>query len=195
VPAALDGPVFALYGTQFPMYRGFMMLVALLMLLAIWLLLTRTRIGLVIQAALPHPETVEALGHNVPRVFTTVFAAGTALAGLAGVIGGNYRVTEPGMAFSMGPIVFVVVVFGGLGSLTGCFIASILMGLIQTFAVVLDYSLADLLEMVGIVVTKATPGSEFLMVTLPRIAALLPFILLVLILVLRPRGLMGTRDT
>jgi len=111
------------------------------------------------------------------------------------VIGGNYRVTEPGMAFSMGPIVFVVVVFGGLGSLTGCFIASILMGLIQTFAVVLDYSLADLLEVFGFVVTKATPGSEFLMVTLPRIAALLPFILLVLILVLRPRGLLGTRDT
>jgi branched-chain amino acid transport system permease protein len=138
---------------------------------------------------------VGALGHNVPRVFTTVFAAGTALAGLAGVIGGNYRVTEPGMAFSMGPIVFVVVVFGGLGSLSGCFIASILMGLIQTFAVVLDYSLADLLGLFGVMVTKATPGSEFLMVSLPRIGALLPFILLVLILVLRPRGLMGTRDT
>ena len=61
-----------------------------------------------------------------------------ALAGLAGVIGGNYQVTEPAMAFTMGPIVFVVVVFGGLGSLTGCFIASLLMGLIQTFAVVLD---------------------------------------------------------
>jgi branched-chain amino acid transport system permease protein len=158
-------------------------------------LLTRTRIGLIIQAALTHPDMAGALGHNVPRVFTMVFAAGTALAGLAGVIGGNYRVTEPGMAFSMGPIVFVVVVFGGLGSLTGCFIASILMGLIQTFAVVLDYSLADLLEVFGVVVTKATPGSEFLMVTLPRIAALLPFILLVLILVLRPRGLLGTRDT
>ena len=58
-----------------------MMLVALLMLLAIWLLLTRTRIGLVIQAALTHPETVEALGHNVPRVFMLVFGGGAALAG------------------------------------------------------------------------------------------------------------------
>ncbi len=65
-------------------------------------------------------------------VFTTVFAGGCLLAGLAGVIGGNYQTTEPGMADAMGPIVFVVVVFGGLGSLAGCFIASILMGMIQT---------------------------------------------------------------
>ena len=76
VPAALDGPLFTVFGTQFPIYRGFMMLVALLMLLAIWLLLTRTRIGLVIQAALTHPETVESLGHNVPRVFMMVFGGG-----------------------------------------------------------------------------------------------------------------------
>ena len=131
-----------------------MLLISALMFGAIWLGLTRTRIGLIIQAALTHPEMVGALGHNVPRVFTTVFAAGTALAGLAGVIGGNYQVTEPAMAFTMGPIVFVVVVFGGLGSLTGCFIASLLMGLIQTFAVVLDYSLADLLARFGLVVTE-----------------------------------------
>jgi branched-chain amino acid transport system permease protein len=74
-------------------------------------------------------------------------------------------------------------------------VQDIISGQIQTFAVVLDDSLPDLLEVFGFVVTKATPGSEFLMVTLPRIAALLPFILLVLILVLRPRGLLGTRDT
>ena len=138
---------------------------------------------------------VGALGHNVPRVFTTVFAAGTALAGLAGVIGGNYQTTEPGMADAMGPIVFVVVVFGGLGSLTGCFIASLLMGLIQTFAVVFDYSLADLLRWLGLTVTSATPFHEVLTVPLPRIGALLPYVLLVLILVFKPRGLMGTRDT
>ena len=98
VPEVLGGPLFTIYGTQFPMYRGFMMLVALLMLVAIWLLLKRTRIGLVIQAALTHPETVEALGHNVPRVFMLVFGGGTALAALAGVIGGNAFITEPGMA-------------------------------------------------------------------------------------------------
>ena len=74
--------------SPFPATRGFMMIVALLMLLALWLLLTKTRIGLVIQAALTHPEAVESLGHNVPRVFMLVFGAGTGLAGLAGVIGG-----------------------------------------------------------------------------------------------------------
>jgi branched-chain amino acid transport system permease protein len=195
VPPSLDFPLFTVYGANFPAYRGFMLLVSFLMFGAIWLGLTRTRIGLVIQAALTHPDMVGALGHNVPRVFTIVFAAGTALAGLAGVIGGNYQVTEPAMAFSMGPIVFVVVVFGGLGSLTGCFIASLLMGLIQTFAVVLDYSLADLLKEFGFTVTTATPFHEVLTVPVPRIGALLPFLLLVLILVFKPRGLMGTRDT
>jgi branched-chain amino acid transport system permease protein len=88
-----------------------------------------------------------------------------------------------------------VVVFGGLGSLSGCFIASILMGLIQTFAVVFDVSLADLLAKFGFVVTSSTPFAELLTVTLPRVGALLPFLMLVLILVFRPRGLMGTRDT
>jgi branched-chain amino acid transport system permease protein len=194
VPALLDFPLFTVYGTHFPAYRAFMLLISALMFGAIWLGLTRTRIGLIIQAALTHPDMVGALGHNVPRVFTLVFAAGTALAGLAGVIGGNYQVTEPAMAFTMGPIVFVVVVFGGLGSLSGCFIASLLMGLLQTFAVVLDYSLADLLGVFGLKVTAQTPFAEVLTVSLPRIGALLPFILMVLILVLRPRGLMGTRE-
>ncbi|MEY4733476.1 MAG: High-affinity branched-chain amino acid transport system permease protein LivH, partial [Pseudomonadota bacterium] len=81
--------------SPFPATRAFMMLVALLMLVSLWLLLTRTRIGLVIQAALTHPEMAEALGHNVPRVFMLVFGAGTGLAGLAGVIGGSTFVTEP----------------------------------------------------------------------------------------------------
>ena len=78
IPAGLDFPLFTVYGTHFPAYRAFMLLISALMFGAIWLGLTRTRIGLVIQAALHHPEMVGALGHNVPRVFTTVFAAGTA---------------------------------------------------------------------------------------------------------------------
>ena len=128
--------------SPFPATRGFMMLVALLMLVALWLLLTRTRIGLVIQSALTHPEMVEALGHNVPRVFMLVFGAGSALAGLAGVIGGSTFVTEPAMAATVGSVIFVVVVVGGMGSLAGAFVASLLIGIIQTFAVAIDYSLA-----------------------------------------------------
>ena len=95
----------------------------------------------------------------------------------------------------MGPIVFVVVVFGGLGSLTGCFIASLIMGFVQSFAVVFNVSLADLLAHLGIAVSAENPFAEVLTVPLPRIAALLPFLLLILILIFKPRGLMGTRDT
>jgi branched-chain amino acid transport system permease protein len=195
VPPVLDHPLFTIYGTNFHAYRGFMLLISALMFCAIWLMLTRTRLGLVIQAALTHPEMVGALGHNVPRVFTTVFAGGSALAGLAGVIGGNNLVTEPSMAFTMGPIVFVVVVFGGLGSLAGCFIASLIMGFVQTFAVVFDVSLASALALVGIKVTEASWFGEVLTIPLPRIGALLPYVMLVLILLFKPRGLMGTRDT
>ena len=119
----LDFSLFTFYGEHFPAYRGFMLLVSAGMLLALWLLLKKTRVGMVIRAALTHPQMASALGHNVPMVFTIVFAGGCMLAGLAGVIGGNYQTTEPGMADAMGPIVFVVVVFGGLGSLLGCFIA------------------------------------------------------------------------
>jgi branched-chain amino acid transport system permease protein len=195
VPELLDFPLFTLYGIQFPAYRAFMLLISAGMLLSIWLLLTRTRIGLIIQAALTHPSMVSALGHDVPRVFTMVFAGGCALAGLAGVIGGNYQTTEPSMAFAMGPIVFVVVVFGGLGSLAGCFIASIIMGLVQTFAVVIDWSLGDALSPIGIALSSDTLLGELLTVPMARIGPLLPFLMMILILLFRPRGLMGTRDT
>lgn len=194
VPAALDGPLFTLYGMQFPLYRGFMMLVALLMLLAIWLLLTRTRIGLVIQAALTHPETVEALGHNVPRVFMGVFGGGAALAGLAGVIGGNAFVTEPGMASTVGSVIFVVVVVGGMGSLSGAFLASILIGVIQTFAVGIDVSLVSAMRALGMAITEATPGYALWKLKISQIAPILPYVFLVLILIFRPKGLLGTRE-
>src|SRR5215471_16076993 len=150
VPASLDFPLFSIYGENFPAYRGFMLLVSAGMLFATWLLLKKTRIGLIIQAALTHPSMVSALGHNVPLVFTVVFAGGSLLAGLAGVIAGNYFTTESSMADAMGPIVFVVVIFGGLGSLAGCFIASILMGMVQTFSVVIGWSFADLVQPLGI---------------------------------------------
>ncbi|MBC3915888.1 branched-chain amino acid ABC transporter permease [Undibacterium sp. CY18W] len=194
IPAALDGPLFTLYTTTFPMYRGFMMLVALLMLASIYLLLTRTRIGLVIQAALTHPDTVEALGHNVPRVFMLVFGGGCALAGLAGVVGGNAFVTEPGMAATLGSIIFVVVVVGGMGSLAGAFVASLLIGVLQTFAVALDYSFVSLFSVFGMSITASAPGYSLLSLTIAQVAPILPYLLLVLILIFRPRGLLGTRE-
>ena len=194
LPEQLQGPLFTLYGTQFPKSRSFVMLVALLMLLSVWLLLTRTRIGLVIQAALKYPEMVEALGHNVPRVFMLVFGGGAALAGLAGVIGGNTYVTEPAMAASVGSIIFVVVVVGGMGSLAGAFIASLLIGVVQTFAVALDYSLIHVFKAVGVAVTDQTFGYPLLKLTISQVAPILPYLFLVLILIFRPKGLLGTRE-
>ncbi|HXD40285.1 MAG TPA: branched-chain amino acid ABC transporter permease [Ramlibacter sp.] len=194
VPGSLDGPLFTLYGTQFPTYRGFMMLVAILMLIALWLVLTRTRIGLVIQAALTHPETVEALGHNVPRVFMLVFGAGAALAGLAGVIGGNAFVTEPGMAGAVGPVIFVVVVVGGMGSLAGAFIASLLIGVIQTFAVGTDSSLLGAAASIGWNITPETFGYPLWKLKISQVAPILPYLFLVLMLIFRPKGLLGTRE-
>jgi branched-chain amino acid transport system permease protein len=194
LPAELQGPLFTLYGTQFPKSRSFIMLLALLMLLAVWLLLTRTRIGLVIQAALTHPETVEALGHNVPRVFMLVFGGGAALAALAGVIGGNTYVTEPAMAGAVGSIVFVVVVVGGMGSLAGAFLASLLIGVLQTFAVSIDQSLASGLQAFGLRVGPQTFGHELLELSVAQVAPILPYLLLVLMLIFRPKGLLGRRE-
>ena len=194
VPAELDVPLFTLFDTQFPAYRAFMMAVALVMLVSLWLLLSRTRIGMVITAALTHPEMVESLGHNVPRVLMMVFGGGTALAGLAGVIGGNAYATEPGMAQAVGPIIFVVVVIGGMGSLGGAFIASLAIGVIQTFAVAVDQSLVSGLAAIGLQLSPQSFGYSVLSLKLSQVAPILPYLFLVLMLIFRPRGLMGTRE-
>ena len=180
--------------TQFPAFRAFGMGVAVLMLVAVWLVLTRTRIGLVIQASLTHPDAVESLGHNVPRVMMLVFGGGTALAALAGVIGGALRVTEPSMALSVGAVVFAVIVIGGMGSLAGAFIASVGLGIIESFAVGSDKSLADFFGWLGMQVTPETFGYAVWSVKMSQVAAILPFMLLVLILIFRPKGLLGTRE-
>ena len=181
--------------SPFPATRALMMVVAVLMLVGIWLLLTRTRIGYIIQAALTHPEMVEALGHNVPRVFMLVFGAGTGLAALAGVIGGSTFVTEPAMAATVGAIIFVVVVVGGMGSLAGAFVASILIGVIQTFAVAFDYSLITLAGQLGIQLSDAARENSLVKLTVSQVAPILPYLFLVLILIFRPRGLLGARET
>jgi branched-chain amino acid transport system permease protein len=165
--------------TTFPTFRAFGMAVAVLMLIALWLVLTRTRIGLVIQASLTHPQMVEALGHNVPRVFMLVFGAGTALAALAGVIGA---------------VVFAVIVIGGMGSLAGAFVASVGLGIIESFAVGSDHSISDGLRALGMAVTPESFGYAVWSVKVSQIAAILPYLLLVLILIFRPKGLFGTRE-
>jgi branched-chain amino acid transport system permease protein len=127
-------------------------------------------------------------------VFMLVFGGGAALAGLAGVIGGNAYVTDPGMAITVGSIIFVVVVVGGMGSLSGAFLASILIGVIQTFAVAIDSSLIGFMEYFNIAITEETYGYALWKLKVSQVAPILPYLFLVLVLIFRPRGLLGTRE-
>lgn len=192
IPASLDVPAFALGGQTYPSYRLLMGAVALAMFAAIYLLLTRTRVGIVVRAAVYKPAMVEALGHNVQLVFMGVFGVGAALAGLAGALAGAFYTTSPNMALEVGVMVFVVVVVGGLGSLWGALLASLLIGVITSLAVGLDRSLADLLAVIGGAGWGERIGG-LLTLDLSSLAATLPFALMLLVLMLRPSGLMGDR--
>lgn len=187
-PAWLDGALFRFGGAAFSRYRAFAMLVAIAMLGAIYAALRVSQTGLVVRAALTHRDAVEALGHDVPRIQTMVFALGTALAALAGVVAAPLFVVEPAMAESVGSIVFVVVVTGGLGSLSGAFVASLAVGLLQTFAVASDVSLGGLATQLGVTLAPAWRA-----LTLAQIAPLLPYLLMVAMLAVRPQGLFGQR--
>jgi branched-chain amino acid transport system permease protein len=195
VPAALDFPAFTVFGTNYPAYKLFMLVISVAIFIALLVALTRTRVGLIIQAALTHPNMVAMLGHDVPKVFMLVFGVGTGLAAVAGVIAGPALVTQANMAGLLGPILFVVVVVGGLGSLTGAFVASLLIGLVQTFAISLDVSVASVLRAVGI---DAAPSGGVLgdlwNVTIAQVGPIIPYLLLVLVLIARPTGLLGNRE-
>jgi branched-chain amino acid transport system permease protein len=195
VPSALDFPAFTIFATNYPAYKLFMLVISISIFVVLYAVLTKTRIGLIVQAALSHPHMVGHLGHNVPLVFMLVFGVGSGLAAIAGVIAGPALVTAGNMAGLLGPILFVVVVVGGLGSLSGAFVASLLIGLLQTFAVSVNVSLADVFGLIGY-----RPGPDSMLrdiwsVTVAQVAPILPYLLLVLVLILKPTGLMGTRET
>ena len=194
-PELLDFPLFTLYGQDFPAYKAFMILVSVGIFVVLFAVLTRSRVGLVIQAAITHPATVANLGHNVPFVFMGVFGVGSALAGLAGVIAGPALGTFPGMAFVLGSIVFVVIVVGGLGSLGGALLASLLIGWLQSFAIAFDYSVNDVLMLFGLEFDAEHALRDLWSLSLPQVAPILPYLLLILILVFRPTGLLGKRET
>ncbi len=188
-PEVLDGPLFALYGTPFPLYKGFVVLVAMAALLGLYALIAHTRVGLVVRAALTHPRMVENLGHDIGLVFMAVFGLGSALAALAGVIGGAAMTTEPSMAMQLGTIVFVVVVIGGLGSIKGAFFGAMLVGLLQTLMIAVDLRLADLLPAGAVVALDAVAT-----IRVSQVAPIAPYLLMVVMLLARPRGLFGTRE-
>ncbi|HIK87456.1 MAG TPA: branched-chain amino acid ABC transporter permease [Alphaproteobacteria bacterium] len=194
VPEYLDFTLFSMSGMGYQAYAMFTLIISIAMFVALFSVLTKTRAGLIIQAALTHPHIVASLGHNVPKVFMLVFGLGCALAGLAGVLAGNTLGTEPSMAFSLGPIVFVVIVVGGLGSLKGALVASILIGILQTTAISLDLSINNFIELIGFTVDIESLWHILIDLTISQIAPILPYLVLVLMLIIRPRGLFGNRD-
>ncbi|MGJ5175841.1 branched-chain amino acid ABC transporter permease [Bradyrhizobium oligotrophicum] len=194
VPPLLDFPAFTVFSTNYPAYKIFMLAVSIVIFVALLIVLRRTRVGLVVQAALTHPHMVGHLGHNVGRVFMAVFGVGSALAGLAGVIAGPALVTQSDMAASLGPILFVVIVFGGLGSLPGAFIASLVIGLVQTFAVAINGSLASAFGPLDPAAAPSVLG-DIWNVSVAQVAPIIPYLLLVVVLIVRPVGLLGTRES
>jgi len=192
VPKSLDFAAFAIGTSEYPIYRLLMGGVAIAMFVLMYLLLTRTRVGIVVRSAIYRPRMAEALGHNVPLVFMGVFGVGAALAGLAGAVAGAFYTTNPNMAIELGVVVFVVVVIGGLGSLEGAMLASLLIGVFTSLAVGVDASLADLLGLVGARAWAEHVGG-LLTLKLSSLAGTIPFALMLLILLVRPSGLLGEK--
>jgi branched-chain amino acid transport system permease protein len=193
VPSALDFSAFTIGGANYPVYRILMGAIAIAMFVLIYLMLTRTRVGIVVRSAIYRPRMAEALGHNVPLVFMGVFGVGAALAGLAGAVAGAFYTTNPNMALELGVMVFVVVVVGGLGSLGGAMLASLLIGVITSLAVSIDASVADLLAPLGGRAWAESIGG-LLTLKLSSLSATIPFALMLLILLVRPHGLLGEKN-
>jgi branched-chain amino acid transport system permease protein len=151
---------------RYPLYRAFIIAFAVVMLLLMALLFYKTRFGTIVRAATADADMVSALGINVPLVYTLFFALGTWLAGLAGVVVAPFLSVFPGLADQVGFDAFVVVVLGGLGSMSGAFVAAILIGLLNSY------------------------GIQFI----PTLAPLLTFGLMALVLTIKPTGLFGERQ-
>ena len=162
LPALLAGSI-PLLGIEYPVYRLFILVVSIVVFIIMFFVLYKTRAGIIVRASVANKRMVDALGFNVPLVFLVLFGMGAWLAGLAGVIGGPYLITNPAMASTIIIDLFVVVVVGGLGSIQGALIASLLIGQLQS---------------IGILV-------------LPQFAIFFEFLLMALVLIFRPHGLMG----
>ena len=163
-PALLAGRVLIL-NTQFPVYRLSIVVFGALLALGLWLFVERTRMGAIIRAGVSDAEMVGGLGINIRLVFAVVFALGTALAGLAGVIGAPVLNLYPGLDSEILILTLVVVVVGGLGTLQGAFFGSLLIGMADTFGKAL----------------------------LPEFARFILFAVMAVVLLLRPAGLFGAK--
>jgi branched-chain amino acid transport system permease protein len=170
------------FGRPFPSYRLFIILAGVVMLVGIGLLLQRTRLGMIIRAGVQDSEMVEALGINVRRIFTLVFAIGAGLAGLGGVVAAPFLGVYPGMAPEFLLQAFIVIVIGGLGSIPGAAVGALLVGLARAYG--------DHIVLAGIQLpwmTEAISGS-------PAIARASTVLIMAIVLFIKPTGIFGKKE-
>jgi branched-chain amino acid transport system permease protein len=133
VPEIIDSPVF-LFGVMYPGYRLFILLLAIIICIGLWIFLKKTKVGITIRAGIDNSEMVNALGINVEKIFTYVFVISGFLAGIAGVIGGSFSMVAPGQDWTMLTFALVTVIIGGMGSFVGSILGSLITGMIFSYA-------------------------------------------------------------
>ena len=181
LPDAINFPM-PVFGFTYPSYRLIVIAVGLLVALGLFLVISRTRIGMLIRAGASNRPMVGALGVNIRMLYTLIFGIGAALAGLAGVMIGPIESVESGMGESKLILAFVVIVIGGIGSIRGAFIASILVGLVEVIGRVF---MKDIL--------RTFLPEEFAQTAGPALASMSIYILMAAVLYFRPQGLFPAR--
>lgn len=184
LPEILNGQVRLFHDVDFPVYRILIISVGLLVALALYLVVSHTRIGMLIRAGASNRRMVEALGVDIRMLFTLVFAAGAAMAGLAGLMIAPITEASIGMGNEILIVAFVVIVIGGIGSVQGAFFGAMLVGLIDT----LGRSFLD--DLLGLFLSHEAAETSA-----PAISAMLIYILMAVILTFRPQGLFGPRTS
>jgi branched-chain amino acid transport system permease protein len=184
LPEILNGQVRLFHDVDFPVYRILIISVGLLVALALYLVVSHTRIGMLIRAGASNRRMVEALGVDIRMLFTLVFAAGAAMAGLAGLMIAPITEASIGMGNEILIVAFVVIVIGGIGSVQGAFFGAMLVGLIDT----LGRSFLD--DLLGLFLSHQAAETSA-----PAISAMLIYILMAVILTFRPKGLFGPRTS
>jgi branched-chain amino acid transport system permease protein len=183
-PEGLGGGIAIMPGLIYPAYRLAIIAAGVLTGLLLWLLVERTRTGMLVRAGATHPAIVAVLGVNIRRLFAIVFGFGAMLAGFAGAMAGPVFAIEPGMGDEVLIMAFVVIVIGGIGSVRGAFLAALMVGLLDTLGRAL---FPDLLR----VVLTATAARQ----TGAALASMLVYIAMAAILFFRPAGLFPVRRT
>ena len=178
LPTWLIYPVEILPGFFYPTYRIAIIVTALVVALFLYVLVMRTRLGMLIRAGASNREMTGALGVNINLLYTLVFGLGAALAGLAGLMQAPILTVQIGMGENILILAFVVIIIGGIGSIRGAFIAAILVGLIDTIG---RAFLPDLLRLI-----LSSRGAS---TVAPALSSMLIYLLMAIVLVLRPEGL------